>query len=68
MNPEIKKLEFSEKTRKQIEEILTHYPDKRSALLPVLNLAQAEFGYISEGVMILVARGSISRPQRCSRC
>lgn len=55
MNPETKKLEFSEKTRKQIEEILTHYPDKRSALLPVLNLAQAEFGYISEEVMVLVA-------------
>ena len=56
MNPETKKLEFSEKTRKQIEEILTHYPDKRSALLPVLNLAQAEFGYISEEVMVLVAQ------------
>jgi NADH-quinone oxidoreductase E subunit len=55
MNPETKKVEFSEKTQKQIEEILTHYPDKRSALLPVLNLAQAEFGYISEEVMVLVA-------------
>jgi NADH-quinone oxidoreductase E subunit len=56
MNPETKKVEFSEKTRKQIEEILTHYPDKRSALLPVLNLAQAEFGYIGEEVMVLVGQ------------
>ncbi|HUK56135.1 MAG TPA: NADH-quinone oxidoreductase subunit NuoE [Nitrospiria bacterium] len=56
MNPETKKPEFSEKARKKIEEILTHYPDKRSALLPVLNLAQAEFGYISEEVTVMVAR------------
>jgi len=56
MNPDTKKVEFSESTRKQIDEILTHYPDKRSALLPVLNLAQAEFGYISEEVMVLVAQ------------
>ena len=49
------KIEFSEKAQKQIQEILTHYPDKRSALLPVLNLAQEEFGYISEGVMERIA-------------
>jgi NADH-quinone oxidoreductase subunit E len=55
MNPEIKKVEFSEQAQKEIREILTRYPDKRSALLPVLNLAQAEFGYISEGVMERVA-------------
>jgi len=56
MNPETKKVGFSEKAQKEIQEILTHYPDKRSALLPILNLAQAEFGYISEEVMVLVAR------------
>jgi len=55
MNPDTKKIQFSEKARKEIAEILTHYPDKRSAMLPVLNLAQAEFGYISQDVMALVA-------------
>ena len=55
MNPDTKKIQFSEKARKEIEELLTHYPDKRSALIPVLNLAQAEFGHISEEVMVMVA-------------
>ena len=58
------KIRFSEQAEKEIEEILTHYPDKRSALLPVLNLAQAEFGYISEDVMVLVAgRLELTPPQ-----
>ena len=56
MNPETKKIQFSEKAQKEIREILTHYPDKRSALLPILNLAQAEFGHISEDVMVMVAK------------
>ena len=55
MNPETKKVEFSKKAQKEIREILTRYPDKCSALLPVLNLAQAEFGHISEDVMVMVA-------------
>jgi NADH-quinone oxidoreductase E subunit len=55
MNPDTKKIQFSEKAQEEICEILTRYPDKRSALLPVLNLAQAEFGYISEDVMVIVA-------------
>jgi NADH-quinone oxidoreductase E subunit len=55
MNPDTKKIQFSEKAQKEIREILTHYPDKRSALLPVLNLAQAEFGHIGEDVMVMIA-------------
>lgn len=55
VNPTAKNVAFSERAEKEIEEILTHYPDKRSALIPVLNLAQAEFGYISEDVMVMVA-------------
>jgi NADH-quinone oxidoreductase E subunit len=55
MNPDTGKIQFSEKAQEEIREILTRYPDKRSALLPVLNLAQAEFGYISEDVMVMVA-------------
>jgi NADH-quinone oxidoreductase subunit E len=55
MEPETKKIEFSTAARERIQEILTHYPDKRSALLPVLNLAQAEFGHIGEETIVLVA-------------
>jgi NADH-quinone oxidoreductase subunit E len=55
MKPETKKIEFSAAARERIQEILTHYPDKRSALLPVLNLAQAEFGHIGEETIVLVA-------------
>ncbi len=46
---------FSEQNQKQIEDILSRYPTKQAALLPVLNLAQEEFGWISQEVMQLVA-------------
>lgn len=39
--------EFSEKTRKKIEDIVARYPHKEAAVLPVLHLAQQEFGHIS---------------------
>ena len=59
-----KMIAFSKGAELEIKEHLTHYPDKRSALLPVLNLAQAEFGYISEAVMVLVAdRLELTPPQ-----
>ncbi len=48
--------EFSEISKKEIEEILNHYPTKQAALLPVLWVAQEQFGWISEGVMDLVAQ------------
>ncbi len=40
-------LEFSEKTKKKIEEIVARYPQKEAALLPVLHVTQQEFGFIS---------------------
>ena len=40
--------EFSDQTRKKIEEILSHYPHKEAAILPILHLTQQEFGSISE--------------------
>ena len=46
---------FSEKVNKEIQEVLKRYPDKRSAILPVLNIAQREFEWISEPVMTYVA-------------
>ncbi len=51
-------LHFSEKVNAEINEIISHYPsDKiKSALLPVLHIAQAEFnGWLSPEVMDLVA-------------
>ena len=47
--------EFSDKTRKKIEEILAHYPHKEAAILPILHLTQQEFGSISEEAERLVA-------------
>lgn len=37
---------LSEKTRKAILELQALYPEKRSALIPALHLAQAEAGYL----------------------
>jgi NADH-quinone oxidoreductase E subunit len=39
--------EFSDQTKKKIAEIITRYPHRRAALLPVLHLIQEEVGYIS---------------------
>ncbi len=47
--------EFSNQTRKKIEEILSRYPHKEAAILPILHLAQREFGSISEEEEKLVA-------------
>lgn len=43
-------IEFSADARRRYETILSHYPSKRAALLPVLTLAQREFGWISQDV------------------
>lgn len=40
--------EFSDKTKKQMQDIIAHYPKKQAALLPVLHIAQQEFGFISD--------------------
>jgi NADH-quinone oxidoreductase subunit E len=44
-----------EKYKTQIDEILSRYPVKRSALLPLLYLAQREHGYITEAAMKEIA-------------
>jgi len=33
-------IEFSEEAKRRYQTILSHYPEKRAALLPVLTLAQ----------------------------
>ena len=40
----------------EVEDILSRYPVKRSALLPLLNLAQREEGYVSESAMKEIAK------------
>ncbi len=39
--------EFSENIQKKIKEIVARYPQKEAAILPVLHVAQQEFGFIS---------------------
>ncbi len=42
--PEKLQLRFSDKATKELELLLTHYPDKKSAILPALWIAQREYG------------------------
>ncbi len=46
---------LAEKYSKEIEAILAKYPDKRSAVLPVMYLAQEHYGYMSKEAMRDVA-------------
>lgn len=46
---------LAEKYREEIEAILAKYPDKRSAVLPVMYLAQEAYGYMSREAMRDVA-------------
>lgn len=39
---------FSETNEKKLDEIMTHYPVKRSAILPALYIAQDEHGYVTD--------------------
>ena len=47
--------EFSPAGQKVLQDILARYPTKESALLPVLHLAQKEFGYFTMDQMDAVA-------------
>ncbi len=46
---------ISETTRAQMREVLVGYPRKRSALMPLLHLAQADEGHISQNGIAAVA-------------
>ena len=46
---------LSEKYKDEIADILSRYPVKRSALIPLLYLAQREQGYITEAAMTEIA-------------
>jgi NADH-quinone oxidoreductase E subunit len=49
-------LEFSPEAYKKFEETVGRYPKKEAAMLPVLYLAQEEFGYLSPEAIQYVAR------------
>ena len=49
-------VEFSPETFKKFEETVGRYPKKEAAMLPVLYLAQQEFGYLSAEAIEYVAR------------
>ena len=48
-------LEFSPETLKKFEETVARYPKKEAAMLPVLYLAQQEFGCLSPEAIEYVA-------------
>jgi len=48
-------VEFTEQAEEQFQELVSRYPDNQAAMLPVLHLAQREFGWISVDVMDYVA-------------
>jgi NADH-quinone oxidoreductase E subunit len=45
------KVSFSDAAKKEFENILTRYPNKRAALLPALHLAQREFEWLPKHVL-----------------
>ncbi|MEO5619099.1 MAG: NADH-quinone oxidoreductase subunit NuoE [Candidatus Eisenbacteria bacterium] len=47
---------LSDAARQQVAEALSHYPNKRSAVLPVLWVVQREHGWISPGGLKLAAQ------------
>ena len=59
--------EFSAQSKQRIERVLSRYPNKQAALLPVLHIAQDEFGHLPDPVIELVrARPATSRRPTCS--
>ena len=48
--------EFSQETLKQFDEVVSRYPEKKSAILPVLYMAQKEFGHLSQEAIEYVAK------------
>ena len=61
---ELTTLQFSPETMKEFEEIVARYPKKEAAMLPVLYLAQREFGYVGDAAIDYVARLMEQSPAR----
>jgi NADH-quinone oxidoreductase subunit E len=47
---------FSEKLSKKFDKMVTNYPTKRSALVPMLLFAQDEIGHLSDAVIADIAK------------
>jgi len=47
---------YSPEIEKKIDEYISHYPVKRSAILPALHLAQIEHGYVTDEDVQYLAR------------
>ncbi len=48
-------MDLQPKTLEKIEQVIPRYPERRSALLPVLHLVQEDQGYISKNAMEWIA-------------
>ncbi len=48
--------EFTTENQALIDRLIQRYPQKQAALLPVLHIAQKQFGVINDAVMKLVSR------------
>jgi len=57
-------VEFSPDTLKKFEETVARYPKKEAAMLPVLYLAQQEFGYLGSEAIDYVAKRMGQSPAR----
>jgi NADH-quinone oxidoreductase subunit E len=57
-------LEFSAETYEKFEEIVARYPKKEAAMLPVLYLAQKEFGHVGPEAIDYIARLMGQSPAR----
>jgi NADH-quinone oxidoreductase E subunit len=57
-------LEFSPEAYRQFQETVARYPRKEAAILPVLYLAQQEFGYLGPEAIDYVARLMGQSPAR----
>jgi NADH-quinone oxidoreductase subunit E len=49
-------MNLAPQTLREIDEVITHYPQKRSAALPLLHLVQADQGYISHEAVEWIAQ------------
>jgi len=51
----LQKMKFSDEFERRFQEMLTHYPTKRSVLVPTLLYAQDEAGFLSDEVISEIA-------------
>jgi NADH-quinone oxidoreductase E subunit len=55
LDPTARDLAFSPEAEREVREVISRYPDRRAALLPVLWIAEREFGYIDRSALDRVA-------------